>query len=168
MGYSLLIGERVFDEEYYREMLRDDPDLDLTEYCFYHVLPKKLEEAPAFPGDDLSQHGNDRHPSYSGWAEFCDDVGLADLFFDRENGCLIQEHSGVMRLERQHYYAVRVARKRYQAQYPQAMPEVGPYDYRTGFDKQETCNYNLIRLLWLEWWMKWALENCKEPSFYNS
>lgn len=32
----------------------------------------------------------------------------------------------------------------------------------------DDAKYDRRRLDWLVWWTRWALDNCKHPTFYNS
>lgn len=100
---------------------------------------RRFDEAPA---DHVpTRYTNSRWPSYTGWSSFCDEVGLSDLFFG-SNG-LMAEHPGAVVLTREHLAIV------------EAVPD-------------PEHGYTLDRLVWLRWWMRWALDNCKVPVIANS
>lgn len=130
MGYNIIIGElttRVIAE----------PGEQVTLSAWAEGI--SLEEAPA---DNVpTRHTNERWPSYTGWASFCDSVGLSDLFFG-DSG-LMSKHPGAVVLTREHLAVVDGV----------ADPEPG---------------YDLDRLVWLRWWMRWALDHCKVPVIANS
>ena len=120
------------------------------------VKRTKHKDAPVFKGDELTGDGNSRHPGYGAWGDFCGDVGLGDLFFNRNAG-LMREHPGTFRLEPQHTEAISAALKRYHTKHPNTTPRFGNSD-------EEAC---LARLIWLDWWARWAVTNCKVPAIHN-
>jgi len=149
VSYSIWIGEARLDEA-------DEGDMTVS------VRHEDLEKAPSLPHDEMTGRTNGRHPAYSGWSEFCDSVGLRKLFFDTENG-LMRHHPGCFALKRKHHQVVVRALKQWRKRYPLAEPGFGP----TGLNDGVLEDCNLARLVWLEWWMGWALENCKQPAVEN-
>ena len=147
MGYYIAIGNAVpkFD--------KDDGEL----YARWVVEETSNENAPSFIGDVCTENRNIRLPSYTGWGEFCDKVGLTELFYDRYEG-LFRQHPGCVMITQEHYQTVVDALEEYQkhTKRPPGYDEFGNYDY------------NFARLMWLEYWMKWALENCETPAIFNS
>jgi hypothetical protein len=128
-----------------------------------------LPEAPAFAYDEMSAHQNSRHPGYIAWGEFCDKTGLRDLFF-REWYGLMSSHPGTFALRPEHLQEVREARERWQGDHPDAAPgfEWSPlHGEKTPDDGIRTRDAILARLLWLEWWMDWALRTCERPAIHN-
>lgn len=171
MSYSIYIGEA------YLAVPSED---DLTKYddIYPSVEVKGMAhpEAPSFPGDDMTGRGNGRHPGYSQWANFVDDVGLRDLFFGARDGgsrdaSLMRDHPGCAILRPCDLVEIRQARGRWEAK-PWPAPErvagwdptLMPFDQREADPKYDG---NLARLIWLEWWVTWALANCKVPAIYN-
>jgi hypothetical protein len=162
MGYTFKIGNAE------PEFSKEDGKL----YAAWTVSGTKSEDAPTFPGDELTGNGNSRSPSYSVWPEFCRAAGIYDLFFD-DRGDLIGGHPGCILITDRHLSEVRAASKRMQAAatkppgfcgYPKfdresrkwITPDEGVYDH------------NLARILWLEWWMEWAVKNCDTPAIQNT
>lgn len=149
MGYNLYIGEAV---------VRSDME-DRRADVVVEVIDGESLGAPLNSTDD---HLNRIYPSYSAWAEFCRNVGLTEVFFAGRNPCpagvwwkgesgkdyegLIIQHPGCAALTDDHYKAFVVARERYKSEE----------------------EYDLKRLDWLVWWTRWAIDNCKYPSFCNS
>lgn len=161
MGYTLTIGNAVPRMPSQSEI---DDDEDRTPG--WDVNGGESEDAPSFPGDE---RGSARSPSYSGWAEFCRATGLSSLFFGaqgfarRENiaerdTCLIHQHPGVTLLRALDLVEVRHAVALWKAK-PWPTEERIP-----GFDPE----LNLARLLWLEFWIEWALKNCEHPAIGNT
>jgi hypothetical protein len=147
MGYSIFIGNAELETSWSAEE---------GGWARWHVAEHSEDNAPNFIGDDLTSNSNGRHPSYSQWDDFCHTVKLHSLFFNKENG-LMQEHPGIVPLTTSILEAVRNTREKYTNLYPNAKPGWGD-----GYD------YTLARLLWLEWWMDWALHNCERPAISNS
>ena len=147
MGYYIAIGNAV------AELYKDDREL----YTRCEVKETSNEDAPNFPGDYMTRNRNIRMPSYTGWYEFCDNVGLTELFYDSHGG-LFRQQPGCIMLLQDHYHMISDALAVYQrnAKRPPGYDAFGNYDY------------NLARLMWLEYWVNWALENCETPAIYNS
>jgi hypothetical protein len=127
-------------------------------------------EAPAFPFDAMSARKNSRHPGYSQWGKFCDLTGLRDFFFEKNYG-LMRRHPGTFALTPDHLHRVRVAIGEWQRVYPNAVPG---WDYFAEFPGRDDIDdgvrgrdSTLARLLWLEWWIAWALAHCERPAIHN-
>jgi hypothetical protein len=147
MGYYIAIGNAV------PEFSKDYGEL----YACWKVVETENDYAPNFPGDHVTAKRNIRMPSYTGWSEFCDKVGLTELFFARPEGLFFQ-HPGCVMITQDHYQQVYDALKEYR-KHAKRPP---------GYDDFGNLDYNLARLMWLEYWMKWALENCETPAIFNS
>lgn len=153
MGYSFTIGEGRFVRDVYGE--------DVWEHFVADSV--HLDEAPVFDLDGMTGNGNSRHPSYSGWFDFCKDAGsqVFDLFYNTPRGhtgqgTLIPEHPGACVIEQKHLDAVDTAI------YHRKKISNRPAGFR---DDQDAT---LARLMWLEFWFRWALANCKNPMFINT
>ena len=141
MGCTIRVGNAVL------------ADMDVERV---HVKQTRHNDAPAFPGD-YSERINERMPSYSTWVCLANQTGLKRFFFDEKSG-LLSQHPGCAVLQPRHLHEVQSAIERFRARFPEATPR---------FDVS-TEDAHLARLLWLEWWMAWALANCELPAFYNS
>lgn len=155
MGYTFKIGNAKpeFDKS-------DFPHL----WANWKVESATHPDAPTFPNDEMTGSGNDRSPSYSVWAEFCRDVGLYDLFCD-ERGHLHAGHPGCYGLTSDMVDEIGAALERYRkiASLP---PGFMGWEWRDG--DPITHDANLARLIWLDWWARWALENCETPAIQNT
>ena len=138
MGYAINIGERTGKKGRGRDVA--------------HV---ELPDAPRFDGDERTGRSNSRHPSYSQWPEFARAVGLDLFFFHAERGTM-RDHPGIVPLEPRHLRTVRKALAEYKASNPDSVP---------GWGKRQ--DPMLARMLWLEFWISWALKNCKFPAREN-
>jgi hypothetical protein len=145
MGYSIRIGNAV------PEFSKEDGEL----YACWVVKSATSDEAPTFINDQMTGNSNGRHPSYSGWGDFCDATGLGDLFYKKWEG-LIYKHPGCVMITEDHYAEVHNALERYQK------IATKPPGFADAYDPQ------LARLMWLDFWMRWALDNCETPAIYNS
>ncbi|QMV32496.1 hypothetical protein KMC50_gp36 [Ralstonia phage Claudette] len=138
MGYNLTIGNVEAGK-----LECDDGhySVPLSIACVNH------ENAPrdGSPTDGTNQ----RWPSYTAWSEFCLATGLHSMFYDDDTG-LIRQHPGVFELMPEHLTKIATARTALQRQ-----PK----------DIQEE---QIGRLNWLEYWVKWALDNCERPGIKNS
>lgn len=139
MGYYIYIGELVPDEDEYAEQG------DMTVHEMEH------ENAPQFPGDAMTGKTNGRHPSYIGWSRFLEEAGLPRKF-------CVEEHPGWRRLTASDLSLVKEAVEHLRTR---LLPGEEP-----GFDMTDT-QAHLARALWLEFWIEWALNNCKEPAVCN-
>ena len=150
MGYDIYIGEA---EPYVPED-RDDRESFET----LHVVVNRVvhPEAPAFPNDTLSANSNNRHPSYSTWANFARECCLYDVLVSG----WIKQHPGAVLLTKSHLARIKKSRSAWQKSRPGAVPGFG----RNGRDHYDST---LACLLWLEWWCEHALANCRIPTVYN-
>lgn len=176
MGYNLSIGEAILD--WSEDVVRID--------CAGVTLP----DAPAF--GEPTDHTNQRWPSYSAWADFCDTLGIRDLMFNVRNGGagsffwegehhepLITEHPGAAPITSAHLAFVEAALAKYRQQYPDhiaqypppkpdAKPVMGSCYRQEDLVDDPRFDPTLCRAEWLVFWLRWALANCKQPVFVNS
>lgn len=179
MSYSIHIGEATISAPTHNENASDaeqavdalagqwEDDFEL----YVSVDGLAVDEAPEFPGDGMTGKGNSRHPGYSQWGDFLKECGLHDLFMDTGHG-LMRAHPGAMLLRPSHLSMIRGAIASWQQTHPDADP---------GWCSCGRCSWNreshdahipgrdttLARLLWLDWWVAWALAHCKVPTVYN-
>ena len=161
MGYNLTIGEAKI---YY------DP-----EYLVVGLTAENVTHPDAPDHDSFVGKSNKRMPSYVGWRDFCRDAGIEPLFYGegwgpemrRRKPCqegfhretpLLNEHPGTEPICKGDFDYIREARIRREKTNGGKQP---------GFESDDLDD-TLARLLWLEFWMGWALENCKIPVFHNS
>jgi hypothetical protein len=111
------------------------------------------EQAPAIPGDRYPRM-NKRQPSYNEWSDFCEATGLRRFFLEG----LLVPHPGINYITPLHAQAITSAKARYLRAHPQAQ----------AINDGTPENMHLARLVWLEWWMQWALEHCRYPGIQNS
>jgi hypothetical protein len=166
MGYTFVIGE-LFWEEYQEE---DDWGNIISVEKIEAATEHTSSDAPVFgaPSDGVSMI----YPSYGVWEDFVDYVGLRELFYGTEKyGAtrthteytpLLREHPDCVPLCDRHLQEVDRALTDFYKKYPEIVPGY------TGLD-DDTSIYSasLARLLWLHFWIKWALNNCKSPMFQN-
>lgn len=171
MGYRITIGELV-------------PADSSDEASRPDAQSVTLDEAPAF--GEPTDYTNERWPSYTGWNDFLSATGLGFLSpctcreFARNAECppLMDEHPGVMPVLPVHLAKVEEALARYRARIgADKKPGWGStevFDQKSGTHIEvqeadhELYDGNLARLTWLRFWLKWALENCKNPVCANS
>lgn len=166
MGYGINIGDAQQTNN-----LDDIAEYGEETYeSWFEVKDVELDEAPQFPFDPTGKT-NYRAPSYSAWHDFCKEVGLYELFFDKtERTGLMAEHPGTFVIAEEHYETVKAARERREAL---GLGEPGwDFDGSWGADPANDDGVrgrdgNLARLLWLEWWFRWALDNCERPAIQN-
>lgn len=176
MGYDIYIGETTMqpiDDDEAAWMIEDGytPEHSRivngkTVYYKPYVGEIKRDDAPTFPNDFMTGNSNNRHPGYSSWSDFCDVTGLTPLFFDRETG-LMREHPGMQPLHADHALVVDQALKRYRETHPHAVPGFEDIDLNTREYTNHGYDPMLARLVWLDWWIKWALKNCENPAIRN-
>jgi hypothetical protein len=148
MGYLLTIGEAVFEYTPNEHRLRID-----AQRC--------------------NHHSNTFSISYRGWEEMCKATGLQQLFygtgwnrdlreydycedeFYREEPLLHRPGSHAV-LCRQDADLIRACHERYRFMHPNVKPGL----------HSEIAN-NLSCLLWLDYWVTWAVDHCERPVITN-
>lgn len=162
MGYTFTIGNAV------PKFNKDDDYL----YAAWEVQPMLHNDAPMFPNDELTGNGNSRSPSYISWHEFCTDTGIYDVFYNK-SGNLHAGHPGCVMLKRSDLERVKAAREAWQgtSTLPPGFSCFPVYDEVTKtirYPDEGKYDAHLARLIWLEWWMSWALDNCETPAIENT
>ncbi len=154
MGYTFTIGNAVpvHSKEYF-------PELSAS----WEVESATSDQSPSFQNDELTGNSNSRSPSYTAWADFCRTVGLYEFFYTPD-GHLFAGHPGCLGITQEDAALVTAALHRYQAHavLPPGFEGWGDYTGPPRYDA------HLARLLWLEWWMRWAVENCETPAIQNT
>jgi hypothetical protein len=160
MGYNLTIGEACVDYNV------DDSwfEQDYNDYSIrVEARSEKHDAAPAF--GEPTDHTNQRWPSYTAWHNFCKFTNLYDLFYDDNERTLRGGHPGVMPVTKHMLFRVKKAKMQLKGKYPNLRAE---YDVPDISEEEDMANGALCRLLWLEYWFEWALENCEQPVLTNS
>ena len=160
MGYTLTIGnaEPVHS--------KDDGEL----YAAWDVIYITSDDAPTFPNDEMTGNSSQRSPSYSAWAEFCRAVGLYELFYDKYDG-LLASHPGCVMLTQSHADQIAAALAAYPRTLPPGFAEWPHFDEATGTlwtPDEGKYDAKLARLLWLDYWVRYALTNCETPALRNT
>lgn len=153
MGYTFTIGNATPRHD------KDDfPYLSAE----WDVDPMTHEDAPTFPGDEMTGSSNQRSPSYSVWSDFCKEVGLYEIFY-YETGHLVGSHPGCTGITKEMVDHVSDRLKSWKTK---AILPAG-FEAEWGYNGPPNFDYSLARLTWLEWWMRWAFENCETPAIAN-
>ena len=159
MSYDIHIGEAdvegcLEDDEYWARVT---------------VVGKSDENAPCFAGDGMTGNGNSRHPGYRQWADFCRRNGLYELFYAEWEG-LLKPHPGCKPLKKEHLEKVKESLKKLE-ETDKRPPGLDPRYIEDSFAEipagEETHSYDKVRLIWMVWWMEWALKNCEHPAVAN-
>lgn len=148
MGYSITIGELLV--ETYPDEAMECSGLRLT------AKSVRRDDAPAY--GEPTDFTNERWPSYSAWHDFAESAGIFELLFDY-GGNLIGGHPGVRLITVDMLNIVEAARINMESREPKPQSTMENYTRENGA---------YCRLLWLEYWMRWAIENCKTPVIANS
>jgi len=149
MGIDVLIGELVSVENK------------------YYVLNTTHIKAPNFPNDS-SKNTNWRNMTYEKWLKFAFLTDIEDIFFDDVLGFFNMEEKennghNCRIITRKHYDVVLNALIEY------TKKAILPAGFeQPGHRGPPTCDAIYARLIWLEWWMHWALNNCKQPALERS
>lgn len=148
MGWTLRIGE--FEAEVDARLRAATPSV------------RYESEAEGSPMNSSGDWSNQCAPGYNAWHEFCDRVGLRDVFFagadgqrecwvdheDRARVGLILGSDACEALTEAHYLKFQFAR-----------------DVWKGGPLEDGVDWDLRRLDWLVFWTRWALDNCEYPTF---
>lgn len=141
MGYSITIGQA--------EPFHDSSDFPEL-YAKWKIRGEHHEEAPAF--GEPTDNTNQRWPSYTAWADFCEEVGLVDFFY--EYNSFRGGHPGAFQIN--------------QDDVDMVYNKLEAYRKRITDVTAESAQWNLNRLIWLEYWMRWAVNNCSIPAIGNT
>lgn len=163
MGYTLTVGEAHIE-------VYDDYICIAAEYATSDDAPTHCH---------FTKNSNSRSPSYTAWSEFCKEAGITELFYgngwSREERRYIPnqefyretiyfgDHPGAAVIIPQDLNYIRAARERREA--TNGGREPGFWD-DNGVDNGK--DHVLARLLWLEFWIDWALKNCENPVIQNT
>lgn len=149
MGYNIYIGNAV-------------PQFNKSDFPYlsarWTVEPTEHPDAPDFSVDGCpTGNGNGRGPSYSVWTDFTKWAGLYEMFYNEDDGFL-RPHPGCCGITVEQVQEVEAAlhHKKNVATRP------------AGFSEDGSLDHNLARLMWLAFWMRWAVENCETPAIFNS
>lgn len=156
----------------------------IIQYCKddnYICIDVEYMEHPDAPDHcPYTGKGNLKSPGYSQWLGFCEDAGITELFYgkgwDRDSRankpcsdtfhrelCLIESHPGAAVITEKDYLYVKAARIK------REMMNAGkPAGYFEDDNIDNGTDSTLARLLWLEFWFKYAIDNCEYPVITNS
>lgn len=145
MSYSIYIGEACLEAS----------ETELT--AEWIVKQEEEPDAPTCPGDDMTGRSNYRAPGTLPWINTISLAGLDDLFFQTDHG-LMRDERRISHLTEAHYQEIHAALEHWQKCHPHATPRFG----------LEVADEDavLARLIWLDWWVRWALNNCVHPALY--
>lgn len=146
MGYTITIGELKISK---------DPEDGLECSCIsFDAELVRRGDAPAF--GEPTDYTNSRWPSYGVWQNALRRFNLEPVFFD--NGHLIGGHPGARLVTQEMVDVVRCELARWRLVNPDVAPE---------FNNNEEAA-DLARVIWLDYWLTWALKNCETPVVANS
>jgi len=158
MGYSITIGEFEISE---------NPDDGIDCSCLsFGAESKEIDSAPAF--GEPTDRCNMRWPSYSVWSDCLEHAGMKDLFFC-EQGHLIGGHPGVRLITSELYSEFTDRKVAFEAKYPKVEATYG--NQKSNFEgdpDNPECNSTYCRIIWLDYWLSWALRTCNTPVIANS
>lgn len=163
MGYSFKIGNAK------PEFSKDYDYLD----AWWEVEGAANAAAPVFPNDEMTGNTNMRSPSYSVWSDFCKTTGISAVFYDERLQSMRCGHPGTQLITLDDYNIVKDALARWQetATLPPGFDGFPVYDpLLDDYVSPDEGKYDpiLARLIWVEYWMKWALDNCETPAIRNT
>ena len=164
MGYTLKIGE--LDVEYDRD--EDCPAI------FISAKQVHDDNAPAF--GEPTDFTNQRWPSYGSWSDFCEEAGLEELFYGyhQRDDTLLSQHPGCIPLTEKHRKEINAALENWKRKYPDANPTYGKPcpegESSLSWEDKDNPKENamMCRLVWLHYWVNWAMDNCEKPVFANT
>lgn len=145
--------------------------------AWWDVEAVELNDAPIFPNDGMREKSNNRAPSYTAWGDFCREAGgdVYRMFYGdgpRERGGILEGHPGCVLLTQEHLDIIRAAlarRRKASTKEPgfagDPIREAGKV---VGYVDGDRYDSTLARLIWLEFWVSWALANCETPAIQHS
>lgn len=174
MGYTLKVGEAAID--WTDDFVRVDCDT------------VEVDDAPAF--GEPTDRSNERWPSYIGWHDACDALGIAEIMFGTDRSkweievrpgvfcsTLIADHPGAAPITPEHLSYIQTKVDAYKARHPDHIAKYPPLkagvvprelgNPQSDYVEDDRYDGNLCRAEWLVFWMRWALANCTKPVFVN-
>lgn len=142
MSVRITIGE-------IEEILDDDGPFELIKV----IKVQKSDEAPIFVGENPDYEQLNTKSSIC-WPEFCQEGLIYGLFYNRHTGLF--KTTGVYNLTTEHLNLVSIKRVMREERIKKP-PGFGSDIY----------DPVLARLIWLEYWIEWALEKCQNPGIEN-
>lgn len=122
----------------------------------------KLENAPAF--GEYGDYTNERYTHNSLWLKFSEFVNIKDMFYN-ENEKLVGKEIGYLKLTHSFLEELRKRIKVFKGKYPDAEATYGDNNLRSLNDFSTPVeNLFLCRLVWLEFWINYAIENSENPA----
>ena len=149
MGYIIQIGNAI-------PLVDEDSDIlewQIEDFCH--------KECPIFFGDSSKE--NYREPSYSVWDDFCEAVGLEDMFYRHlPDGRTTAK--GFIYLADKHLELVSRRLIEYKGKMKTTIPPGYQEIHERSYLSIPEYDGYLARLTWLEFWTKWAISNCETPA----
>ena len=159
MSYDIIIGNATLESDW--------PGEDGVPSAKWVAEMHSEPNAPTFAHDDQTGNGNCRSPGYTQWADFCRTTALDGMFYGPEG--VLRTHPGCVVLTPAMFARVGEALATWLAEHPRAVPgwDYNPVWHSEPDDGVRGRDPILARLIWLNWWMDWALTNCERPAISN-
>ena len=151
MRYIIVIGEYAINDEG-------------SEFSFVAAKRVTHVEAPLFPNDTSFPSNNTSKTSIT-WYNFCENAGLLDMFYESDKQ-IRGGYPGYFDLTSNHLMQVQNAltnRRLTNNGKPPGYAPTGLWLYLQGNNAVVEYDGVLAKLIWLEWWIRWALLNCSKP-----
>ncbi len=128
---------------------------------FVEIRPEQHVDAPDIANDEYCKV-NERSMSGTRWEAFCRESSLERLF-GREGTPLFQNWSGLSAVQFTADAVDRVhkALEKYRTAHPAAVPGFTDGEWPPSDGVTDPI---LARLVWLDYWMSWAVQKCEKPS----
>lgn len=145
MGYNITIGRRMqvpYEDEEGRGSFED-------------AERAELPNAPCPPGDEGTGRSNNRCPSYGAWAEFGRATGLHNVLFGADG---LTHNLQCVRITATHVEQVEAARARW----------IAKHHKPPGYADDGSLDPMRMRLDWLAFWLRWALETWGDEAVVSA
>jgi hypothetical protein len=149
MGYVIKVGNAI-------------PHIDKNDILGWEITNSIDQDCPTFVGDN--NQTNMRAPSYLVWSAFCKTVDLEEMFYLPAYRDIPKRAKGVIYLTNDSLGLVSNALTEYQTK--AKLPPGFEDDEYLMANENSLPRYDghLARLIWLAWWIEWALSNCTMPA----
>ncbi len=159
MPVRITFGEKYWDEE------KQSWDVQRT----------SSPDAPMFPNDSiLEPKSNWRYVNYIVWVAMAEECGITAWLINNETGIIRDNESDVVKPLTENDY--RIVNEAYllRSAFAEGRPGWNMDDDELKIESKELgtlpriaatpYDQYLARLMWLRFWLRWALDNCSEPS----
>jgi len=158
MGYTVAIGD----------LKHHEPEYDEDRHEFLYTTGAVYTTHVDAPNEAYLGRCNTRSPTYSVWSEVCNDLGLKGLLNNSPTSSKGFNAKEVIMIDEEFVKEFTILAELFRKNNPTIVPKYTDDTPDTTDTTDEEMKYmvlcgSMVRLVWLEFWIDWAVKNCKTP-----